>query len=98
MNTEAIFELVDVTDEESYQPVGIFSSIESAIKSVEAQAEPWTLSDEAQYSDYCRLELMERKIGFSGQGRKVHEWSWGRVLDADGGESWKAHANRGADR
>jgi hypothetical protein len=73
-----------------YYPIGVFTSLAEAIQVVEGKAEPWTLSDQADYNDFCRLEVRERKLGLSERGKCVKQWEWTREYnDADDATAWK---------
>jgi len=59
---DSIFELSDHSDEESYYPMGIYFSLEDAIKDASEGDEPVNEFD----SDVVISEVRERKIGWGG--------------------------------
>lgn len=75
MPIEAVYELSDASDDETYWPLGIFLSLEDAIAAVEGCEEPWGLPDH-ETDDYCKLAINERPIGFGGAGKCVWKRTW----------------------
>jgi hypothetical protein len=57
-----VFELVDATSDEMYYPLGMYLSLEDAIKATDVKKdEPLTSNDEFE-----RVEVRKREIGFHG--------------------------------
>ena len=63
---DAVYELVDTTDDEMYYPIGIFLSLEEAVSAVESRDRPWNLSDQAYDCDGATIEIRKRRIGLHG--------------------------------
>lgn len=64
-----VYELVDVTDEESYYPLGVFLDLNTAVREAE-QCDPsnWNGDDRERYA---RSEIRERALGLSGYDYRV---------------------------
>lgn len=65
-----IFELVDVTDDERYYTLGLFTDLEWAIREA-SQYDPSQWDNNAE--DFAVCEIRRRLIGLSGQDYTV-EW------------------------
>lgn len=93
INTTApsiIYELLDVTDDEMYYPLGIFVDLESAVRVVEDHETPWYLSHVSSECEYSRLEIRERSIGLSDTYNTVKRWEWHADYAEHGQElEWK---------
>lgn len=84
-----IYEIRDVSDDERYYPVGLFATLAEAIAAIEAQAEPWDLSDQADNTECVSLEIRERRLGLAPlyAGKAVWKRAWNYVLNEDENES-----------
>lgn len=90
MNTtsqpSSIFELVDSTADE-YYTLGLFYSKEEALATATEGDHPPT-----DCEDLARLEIRERKIGFTGwgnNGKMIAEIQWEMALDKDDDWGWE---------
>lgn len=84
---ESVYELVDVSDDEVYYPLGLFLSVQDAIDAVEKHfSEKSEPPHEGHYDDgdVISLEVRKRDIGLAAVSFKA-EWSrkWQRVWDDD---------------
>ena len=89
-----IFELVDASNEEAYYTIGVFLSLEDAIKGVASESEPWTLAQEgAEWGDSAKLEIRKREVGklaWSETGEVVWSKTWVCQYD-DEEPTWMAN-------
>ena len=72
---KSIFEAVDCTDDEMYFTVGLWPSLEDAIKEIERMKEPSEFLDQ-DHDEHCIVEIRERAIGFSDVGTKRATIEW----------------------
>lgn len=84
-----VFDVIDVSDEDIFYPLGIFLSLEDAKKALKAgPSDDWE-SESFQHTDICTVEVRTRPIGFGGLGRAVLTISWEQDYDEEKGEfSW----------
>lgn len=69
--SEYVYEVVDYTNEEMYYPLGVFLDYEQAKKELLETPDGKAISE---WCDDCEnVCIYKRKIGFSGQGKKVFE-------------------------
>jgi hypothetical protein len=91
--SEYIFEIVDVSNEESYFAIGVFPSLQEAVEAIEAKPEPWELCEAAMYSgDYACMEIRRRKMGIDplNNGEVVWKRAWNNVYDEDADDNdWR---------
>ena len=84
----SIFELVDATDDETYYTLGLYFTLQDAIDDAcHGDSPPIDC-----YDDVATLEILERKIGYSGHsnnGKKVAEVVWTRDFESDEDGSWR---------
>jgi hypothetical protein len=66
-----IFELNDITNEETYFPLGVWDSLEEAIFVVNQCKTPADFPNDNEIDDYFKIEIRERPIGWCGSGKKV---------------------------
>lgn len=75
MKPLTIYEIVDASSDEQYFPLGTFLTLEQALKELDkATAEgPYSVSHEFSdsYGDPLIVEIRERKIGWSEEGKLV---------------------------
>jgi len=82
---DLIFELVDVSGDEMYFPLGIFSELDDAISQAE-QHDPSEWDED--HEEYAVSEIRARPLGLSGNGYRVlWRCHWGRedIPDDDPG-------------
>lgn len=82
----SIYELVDATDDEIYQTLGLYLTRQEAIDDATGGGHPPTDC----YGDVAIIEIRERKIGFGGysdHGKKVGIARWENVYDEATDES-----------
>ncbi|MCK5343105.1 MAG: hypothetical protein KAR20_06860 [Candidatus Heimdallarchaeota archaeon] len=84
-----IFEAVDRTDEDMYFTVGLWPTLEEAIKAFDNSNDPDEFSNDVCHEEYCLIEIRERKIGWSDTGieRAKLEWT-SSYNEEDGGYIW----------
>jgi hypothetical protein len=91
--SEYIFEVVDVSNEESYFAIGVFLSLQEAVEAIEAKPEPWGLCESAMYSgDYACIEIRRRKMGIDplNNGDVVWKRAWNNIYDEDADDNdWR---------
>lgn len=63
-----IYELVDYSYGEEYYTLGIFESVEDALREIEKVEQDYCPISEFVYDDYEELHLYKRKIGWSQHG------------------------------
>ena len=64
----SVFEVVDATDDENYFTLGVFLSLDDAMREVESCDDPDDLGgDHGDHEEYCVVEIRERKIGWGGR-------------------------------
>ena len=86
---KSIFEAVDNTDDDMYFTVGLWTSLDDAIKSIEKFDAPTEFLDQ-DHDDFCIVEIRERAVGFSGVGikRATIEWET-KYNEAEDEYQWK---------
>ena len=90
---EKLYEVVDATDDEMYFTQGIFLSLEDATKAIESESDLANLT-ESDLDEYCKLEIRERKIGWSGHGKVVYTREWVSEYNEEKDEyEWRAKTN-----
>lgn len=90
---EKFYEVVDATDDEQSFTQGAFLSLEDAIKGIESESDPTNLTD-FDLDGYCKIEIRERKIGWSGRGETVYTREWVSKYNEEKDEyEWKAKTN-----
>ena len=67
---ETIFEVIDRTDDEMYYPLGIFLTLEAAKKEIIDYPKDERISEFSQ-EEFEEIAIIERKIGWSGNGETV---------------------------
>lgn len=71
-----IYEVIDRTDDEAYYTLGLFLSLDDAIKDAESKT-PDDWESDGNIDDYAEIEIRERQIGWTGTNtKKVWEMSW----------------------
>lgn len=75
------FEMVDCTDDEQYFPLGHWLTLADAIAALDECKGPDDLGSDGCHDDYCKVEIREHKIGWSGHGKKVYERVWSQKYD-----------------
>ncbi len=85
----SVFEVIDFTDDEVYNTLGVFLSLEEAIAAVDECKKPNDFGSPTDCDEFFKVQIMERKVGWSGLGKKVFERTFtGEFIDPDGYE-WK---------
>ena len=81
---ESIFEAVDNTEDEMYFTIGVWPSLEDAIKFLENHEDPTDFLDQ-NHDEFCMVEIRERAMGFSGVGEKraTIEWEHTHIEEED---------------
>ena len=75
--------MVDSTDDEQYFPLGVFLTLREAVAALDECEDPDDLGSDGYYDDYCKVEIRERKIGWSRQDKKVFQREWSEKYDED---------------
>jgi len=81
-----IFEAVDRTDEDMYFTVGLWPTLEEAIRAFDNCNNPDEFSDDVDHEEYCLIEIRERKIGWSDTGIERAKLEWMREYDEENDE------------
>ena len=90
---EKVYEVVDATDDEMYFTQGVFLSLEEIVKDIESESDPSNLTD-SDLEEYCKIEIRERKIGWSGHGKTVYTREWVSEYNEAADEyEWRAKTN-----
>jgi hypothetical protein len=71
----SVFEVVDISNDEHYWPLGVFPSLHAALCALDGM-DPDGLPIERSSEDYCRIEIRERAYGWSEEGRRVAVIEW----------------------
>ena len=74
-----VYELVDVSDDEMYLPIGIFSSLEKAIAAVESWGDNPEL--ENGLDEYQEVQVRQRKLDSFDNFREVWAREWTRDFE-----------------
>ena len=92
----SVFEIVDSSSDEMYFTCGFFLTLASAIAAIAECDTPHDLGgDHSDFGDDCaKVEVRERKVGWSGTGKVVYMREWERAYDELTDEySWKKKPN-----
>lgn len=79
METQKIYEAVDVTDEEAYYTIGVFPSLKDALGAIRATENPWRLCENAMFhGEAATIEIREREVGLKPNdlGKVVWKTEW----------------------
>jgi hypothetical protein len=77
-----IYEVLDVTSDEAYHTIGLFSSLEKALATQDG-TEPE--SDQLEYYDGCTFNVRERDLDqYSGWGKWIAVVKWTYTWSDDG--------------
>jgi len=68
-----IFELIDRTEDEVYYTLGLFTSLEEAIKELDKVKTPEDLGSEGYFEDSAKVEIRQCQIGWCGHGKLVFQ-------------------------
>lgn len=68
---EAVYEVVDYTDNEMYYPLGIFPTLDSANEYIEIGEKDDRAISWHQGEEYEEIVIIKRKFGWSGNGKEV---------------------------
>ena len=71
-----VFEIVDVSEGETFYTLGCFLSLADALLALDAAKEPSDLNSDAHHENFAKVEIRERAVGWSGHGKGVYERSW----------------------
>lgn len=83
-----IYEIIDSSSDEMYYTIGLFLSLDEAIKIIEEEGVG--LCDETLEDDGVTIKINEREIGkinWSGTGKRVYECYWTQNYETD---EWEA--------
>jgi len=75
-NITEVFDVIDVSDEDVFFPLGIFLSLKAAKEALKTGPSDEWESDSFRDSDICTVEVRKRPIGFGGIGRPLLTISW----------------------
>ena len=82
----SVFELIELQQcDDNYFPLGIFLSLADAVAAVEENGVGICNDPE----EWAGVEIKERKLGLSDNGRTVWERSWERDWSDEATERWK---------
>jgi len=86
---DTIFELVEVTEEETYWPLGVFLTLDDA--KLEIGGTPDDFGNPLDRDECCVVEIRERKIGWHPLqvGKTVHRKAWNMEYPEDADSYWK---------
>lgn len=73
--------MVDCTDDEQYFPLGHWLTLADAIAALDECQDPDDLGSDGCHDDYCKVEIREHKIGWSGHGKTVYVREWSQKYD-----------------
>ena len=73
--SEYVYEVVDVSSDEMYYPMGIFLDEKAAVEAIKKLASNYPNSSMTEYDpdEFERVEVRKRKIGLNGDGIVVFE-------------------------
>jgi len=77
----SVFEIIEINQcDDNYQPLGIFTTLADAIAVVEENGQEICINAP---EDWAGVEIKERIIGISDNGRTVWKRSWERIFEDD---------------
>lgn len=77
----SVFEIIEINQcNDNYQPLGIFTTLADAIAVVEENGQEICINAP---EDWAGVEIKERIIGISDNGRTVWKRSWERIFEDD---------------
>ena len=79
---EFIYEIVDNSDDEVYYPLGVFSSLESAIFMIESWENDPELDNSSEF--FQQVTVTERPLDKCQHGKEVYRRAW--YFDMENGE------------
>jgi hypothetical protein len=90
----SIFEIIDVSSEESYFTIGVFSSLEEAVAAIEAKDEPWQLCENAMFDgESASMEIRRKELNVLdplNNGEVVWSRNWVNKYNEDEDDNlWK---------
>lgn len=77
--SESVFEVVDTTDEDMYFTMGVFLTLNAATKALN-ECTPKNMPSDYDHDDFCRIEIRERRFGWSGIGKTVQVREWKQTV------------------
>lgn len=89
-NLTHVYELVDVTDDQSYYPLGVFLDLNTAVKESE-QCDPSNWNGDDRDGELACSEIRERALGLSGYDYRVMwrcEWTQEETEPESGKYAW----------
>lgn len=89
-NLKSIYEIVDYTNDEMYYSLGVFPDLDTAIKAIDNKNLYELDEFDSRDCGFFTVEIRERAIGWSGNGKAVFSRSWSEVYDEKADEyQWK---------
>lgn len=80
----SVYEIVDVTDEETYYTIGLWSTLEDAKAICRLFANDPDGLNKSGGNDYCRIVIRHRPVGqYSEEGTDVAEFVWCTAYDEE---------------
>jgi hypothetical protein len=76
-----VYEVIDVTDDEMYFPVGVWLNLEEALEALDGIENPQELTDSYDDGESCVYEVRARKVGFGEMGTRVKRIAWTMEYD-----------------
>lgn len=93
-DSTVIFELADVTSEEVWYPLGLWSSLDGAMAALSQCKEPADFDSPWEYEDYFCVEIRKRRFGWDGQGKTVYRQTWHQRYNEEKDEYfWEAESD-----
>lgn len=73
-----VYEVVDLTDDETYYTIGIWSDLGQALEMIRGfRNDPDGLEQNGYVDDYCRVVVRARRLNaFSTEGHEVASFVW----------------------
>lgn len=78
-----IYEACDCSSDEVYFPLGIWPSLDEAVKKFDTDDADEIHDESGNREDMFIVEIREREFGFSGHGKCVMKIEWGKTYDTE---------------
>ena len=83
---ESVFEIIDKTSDEMYFPLGIFKTLDEAKSKLENWPKDERISEFSDGEEYEKIEINERKFGWTENGKTVFTLERHEVYNDDDDE------------
>ena len=77
----SVFELVDATSEETWYPLGLWATLDEAMRALASCKDPDDFGSPCDSEDYFAVEIRERRYGWTDQGKTIFTQKWRQKYD-----------------